>query len=101
MDKELATADNMSLYITIVIIVINEVLNIVTESLVRWIRFATKAEEMSLVVKIVFITQFFNTAIIIMIVNFNFSEHSPQAIWGLFNGRYTDYSPLWFKYVGD
>ena len=67
----------MSLYITLVIVIVNTVLSIVTDILVKWIGYATRAEEMGLVVKIVFITQFFNTAIIILIVNFNFGEHSP------------------------
>ena len=71
----------MGLYITLVVVIVNDLLCRITESLVRWIRYATKAEEMGMVVKIVFITQFFNTAIIIMIVNFNFKEHSPTLIW--------------------
>lgn len=75
-------------------------LSLISLSLIQWVKFATRSEEMAAVVKVVFVSQFFNTGIIILILNMNFGEHEPREFWGLFNGRYTDYSPRWYKDVG-
>lgn len=98
--EEKNLASQLSILITVIIIVINTVLSVISFSLIQWIKFATRAEEMAAIVRVVFVSQFFNTGIIILIMNMNFSEHQPQAFWKLFNGRYTDYSPRWYRDVG-
>jgi hypothetical protein len=97
---ELAVSDNMSTFITIVIIVVNEVLTAITFSLIPMVKFANKSQETGALTKVLFISYFFNTAVIILMVNMNMSEHSPQALWGFLQGRYTDYSAQWYNDVG-
>ena len=49
---------------------------------------------------VVFIVQFFNTAILLLLVNANLSE---TRLWGLnkiFTGPYTDFSQDWYNDVG-
>lgn len=93
LDHELGVASNMSIFITVVVIVVNEVLTSITFSLIAMIKFANKSQETGAITKVLFISYFFNTAVIILMVNMNMQEHSPQALWGFLKGRYTDYSP--------
>lgn len=90
----------MSLMITVVIVVINEVLNSISFSLIKWIKFANLSTEAGALVKVMFICYFFNTAIILLLINMNLSEHEPTQFWGFINGQYTDYSPKWYSDVG-
>lgn len=90
----------MSIIITVVVIVINEVLTAVTFSLIKWIKMGTRSQETAVIVKVLFITYFFNTAIILLMVNMNMGEHEPGEVWSLINGRYKDYSPNWYKDIG-
>ena len=65
-----------------------------------WIKLANKSEEMGMIVKVLFLLYFFNTGIIIMIVNMNLKEQYPTEVFGMFNGGYTDYSKKWYTNVG-
>ena len=49
-----------------------------------------------------FLAQFFNTAIIILLVNANLGEVKflPKDVKGLFNGPFYDYYPEWYNDVG-
>ena len=49
-----------------------------------------------------FLAQFFNTAIIILLVNANLGEvhFLPKNIKGMFNGPFYDYYPEWYNDVG-
>lgn len=51
-------------------------------------------------VKGAFLGQFFNTGLIILIVNANLSEHKPKKFWKIFNGPFYDYMPQWYIDVG-
>ena len=100
--EEKGQVDSMSLIISIVIVVINQVLTVVSLSLIQWIKYQTKSAETSALVKALFILLFFNSGIIILIMNMDFeSEHEPSELLSLFNGRYTDYSPMWYRDVGN
>lgn len=55
---------------------------------------------MGAIVKVLFLLYFFNTGIIILIVNMNLKEQYPTEVFGMFNGRYTDYSKKWYTNVG-
>lgn len=90
----------MSIVITVVVIVINEVMTMITFSLIQWIKFANRSQETGAIVKVLFISYFFNTAIILLMVNMNMGEHSPDEVWSFINGRYKDYSPNWYKDIG-
>jgi hypothetical protein len=48
----------------------------------------------------VFLAQFFNTGILLLIVQSNLTEHEPEWFTEHFKGPLYDYYPMWFKNVG-
>lgn len=88
------------LSITLIIVVVNTILKLVITKLVNWIGIDTVSKQMGIITKAVFMAQFFNTGIIILIVNANMIEHEPKEIFGVFRGPYADYTPIWFIEVG-
>ena len=64
------------------------------------IREDTKSEQLSTITNYVFYAQFFNTALLILLVNANLSEQG----WIPFNStvdfKYYDYVPEWYVDVG-
>ena len=97
-DKSMSKYYGLS--ITLTIVVINQILKILIVRMVEWIGIDTISMQMGIVTKAVFLAQFFNTGIIILIVNANLQEHRPKEIFGLFRGPYSDYMPEWFSEVG-
>jgi hypothetical protein len=67
--------------------------------LVDWIGFPTETERLSKTTNVTFVVQFFNTALLLMLVQGNFSEQ-PITFW-LDNGAYTDFNPAWFLAIGN
>jgi len=59
------------------------------------------AELASRVIKI-FIAQFLNTAIILLIMNIKFQDQTTvaQKLQSVIKGRYSDFTPFWFEGVG-
>lgn len=56
---------------------------------------------MSHITNVVLATQFFNTGILILIVNSNLVEHWPYALTKYTEtGKFTDYQPFWYSEVG-
>lgn len=47
-----------------------------------------------------FVAQFFNTGILILLVNGNITEHQPTFVTKYFTGPFHDYTPLWYSVVG-
>ena len=90
----------MGLAVTISILVINEILKRVIIAGISWVGEDTNSEQLSSVTNGVFIAQFFNTGILLLLVNGNMSEHWPYALTKYFKGRYYDYYPSWYKNVG-
>jgi hypothetical protein len=81
------------LSITFFIIGMNIVLKLVIIRMVSWIGIDTISEQMGVIAKVVFLAQFFNTGLIILIVNANMEEHQPHAFFSLFRGPFADYMP--------
>ena len=94
MSKLLGTA------ISFIIIIVNTILKTVIIKLITWIGEDTVSEQLSSITNGVFYAQFFNTGILILMVNANMTEYSPQAITKNLEGPYTDYMPIWYAEVG-
>lgn len=90
-DKKMAKLYGLS--ITVIIISINVILKKLIVRMFGWIGFDTVSKEMGMISKGVFAAQFFNTGIIILIVNANLSEHQPKQLFGIFKGPFSDYMP--------
>lgn len=65
--------------ITVIIVVINQILTKVSISLITWIGYDTHSEMLTKITNGVFIAQFFNTAILILLVYGNLDEVNTQA----------------------
>ena len=86
--------------ITIIITVINQVLTFASITLISWIKYDTHSVQITRVTNGVFAAQFFNTAILIILVYANLQEQSPR-IGELLDGQFRDYSPNWYTLVGN
>jgi uncharacterized membrane protein len=63
--------------------------------LIGWIGEDTWSKQLTSITNMVFIAQFFNTGILLLIVNGNLSEHTGLGVLGRFLsfGDYYDYAP--------
>ena len=86
--------------ISYAIIAINIILRTITVKLITWIGYDTYSEQMTRIINGVFIVLFFNTGILLLLVNANLSDIS-SLLSNLFNARFYDYSPQWYVTVGD
>lgn len=60
----------------------------------------TCSEQLASITNGVFIAQFFNTGILLLLVNGNMTEHEPYFITKYIKGPFYDYQPLWYSNVG-
>jgi hypothetical protein len=85
--------------ITIIIVVINVVIKMVTIELITWIGYDTHSLQLTKITNGVFIGQFFNTAFLLLLVYANFTDSSlPFA--SFFSGPFYDYGDMWYAIVG-
>ena len=86
--------------ITIVVVVINVLLKQATIFLVTWIGYDTHSEIMTKITNGVLLVLFFNTGMLLVLVNANLGDVS-EELGSLFNGVYYDYSPSWYAKIGN
>ena len=86
--------------ITVAIVVMNVLLRLITIHLVTWIGYDTHSEIMTKITNGVLLVLFFNTGMLLNLVNANLSDVSPM-LGSIFNGAYYDYSPAWYAKVGN
>jgi len=67
--------------------------------LVDWIGFNTETERLSKTTTVTFAVQFFNTAILLLLVGANWSEQ-PITFW-LTGGQFSDFNEIWFRSIGN
>lgn len=85
--------------ISFIIIGINIILKTVIIKLITAIRHDTYSERLSKITNGVFLAQFFNTGILLLLVNANMTEHSFAKF--ISTGKWYDYMPLWYTEVGN
>jgi len=81
----------LSLSITVVIIVFNTILKKIIISLITWVGEDTFSQRLTSITNGVFVAQFFNTGILLVLVNANLGEQLPQSIAQYLNGGHYDY----------
>jgi len=86
--------------VAFVIIAINIVLKTVIIKGITWVGEDTNSEQLASITNGVFVAQFFNTGILLLLVNGNMSEHWPFFITKFIQGPFYDYMPLWYSNVG-
>ena len=72
--------------ISLIIIVINLILKEIIIRLITWIGEDTISEQLSSITNGVFYAQFFNTGILLLLVNGNMTEHSPKSLTKFMDG---------------
>ena len=85
--------------ISVAIVLLNFVLKKITIFLVYRIGYDTHSEIMTKITNGVFLVLFFNTGMLITLINANLSEVS-TPLGTIFNGVYYDYSPTWYSKIG-
>ena len=85
--------------ITIFIVVLNVILKMTVISLVSWIGYDTHSELMTKITNLVFDVLFFNTGILLTLVNANLADVS-SVLGNIFERTFYDYSPRWYATVG-
>jgi len=69
--------------------------------LIKWIGYDTHSEQLTKITNGIFIAQFFNTGILLLLVHANFDEVGlPFVDKHLFNGPFYDYTEGWYARVG-
>ena len=81
------------------IVVVNIILTTIVIKLIQWIRYDTHSEQIATITNGVFVAQFFNTALVLPLVQANFSEVFPPLAF-IFRAKYTDYDDDWYATVG-
>lgn len=79
--------------------IINFILRTICIALVNWIGFRTETEKLSKTTTVTFIVQFFNTAILLLLVGANWAEQ--PVSFGLTGGQFSDFNELWFRSIGN
>ncbi|EAR89910.3 tRNA (GuanineN(7))methyltransferase, putative (macronuclear) [Tetrahymena thermophila SB210] len=86
--------------VVVVIIFINNIMQIIFTYLSKLEGYRYVSHQVSSRVAKIFIMQFMNTALIILIMNTKFNGVSNTTISMLLDGTFTDFNPLWFLQVG-
>jgi hypothetical protein len=86
--------------VSFIIIAVNLILKSVIIKGITWVGEDTNSEQLSSITNGVFIAQFFNTGILLLLVNGNMSEHEPKIITKYIKGPFYDYMPDWYSNVG-
>ena len=85
--------------VAIAIVVINIVLRVVNVGLVNTIGYHKNSEIVRTIMQFVFVQQFINTALLLLVTNANF-EHTPLAFIYPIRNKYNDFSSEWYQMVG-
>ena len=81
------------------IVVVNIILTTIVIKLITWIGYDTHSEQISKITNGVFVAQFFNTALVLPLVQANASQIFP-ALKPIFHAKYYDYDDDWYAQVG-
>lgn len=88
----------LSQVVSISIIVINIILKIIMLILIKWIGYHTESGQTSAIMSSIFIVQFFNTAILLILTNANTKDAGLGFL--PFEGMYPDLNFEWYNDIG-
>jgi hypothetical protein len=97
--QDLILANVLSNVVTGSVVVINFVLRLVIIACINYIGLATESEQTEKILKGIFVTQFFNTGILLLLCNANLTQQG--SILGILTfGSITDFNDTWFDVIG-
>jgi len=88
----------LSQVVSISIVVINIILRTIMLSLIKWIGYHTESDQTGAIMTSIFIVQFFNTAILLLLTNANTSYAGLGFL--PFEGMYPDLTFEWYNDIG-
>lgn len=68
--------------------------------LVEWIGYPTQSSLNKSITNVIFVSQFFNTGLILLLIKANFSDSGVPILNQLFNDFYYDFSSEWYDDIG-
>jgi len=98
--KDKLVAQALGGSVSIIIVIVNTILKFATIYGIYWVGEDTNSEQLTSITNGVFIAQFFNTGILILLVNGNMTEHEPHRLTKFIRGPFYDYYPMWYQEVG-
>ena len=85
--------------VSFLIVGANYFLRIILIAVIKLVKYKTISEETRAIMNGVFITQFFNTAMLLLLVNANLQE-SGLPFGSMLSGQYPDFTGSWYKDIG-
>ena len=86
--------------IGIIIVFINYFCRYILIILVQWIGYATQTNLNKAITNAIFVTEFFNTGIILLLIKSNLTESGVPLMDKFFNGLYYDFDSHWYDDIG-
>ena len=83
------------------IVALNLILKKIIIKLIHWVGEDTLSQQLSSIANYVFAAQFFNTGLLLLLINANLTEHQPYFLTKFFKGNYYDYTVNWYYNVGE
>lgn len=96
-DSDLTWSANLSSIVKYLVVIINYVLRLLIVRPCIYVGMPTKGEESKLVTRSIFICQFLNTAVIMLLLNANLE---PQGV-PFFDGQLSDFNSYWYNDTGN
>lgn len=88
----------LSKIVSFSIVAVNFVLRTINILLIKYIGYNTESKQTTAIKTSIFVTQFFNTAILLLLANANTQQ--TWLFWLPFNGEYPDLTYEWYNDVG-
>jgi hypothetical protein len=90
----------LGMAMSVIIVATNFILRMIMISLIKWIGEDTHSQQLKSITNGIFVVQFLNTGVLLLLVQANLSEYNIPYASTIFNGPFTDYLPLWYVGVG-
>ena len=91
---------SMTLLMSLLVVTFNYILRTTIIRLIKWIGSKTYSSRYNTIMQFLFVTQFINSALILVLVQANFEYTSVPLVRQLFNGQFADFNSEWFNQVG-
>ncbi len=98
--KDKVVIQALKVSISLAIVIFNFILRNTIISLVRWVGKKTWSKQMNTILRYIFISQFFNTSILLLMVHANLTNSSIPGLRSVFNGSHPDFTLDWYFKVG-
>lgn len=89
-----------SVLISLLVVTFNFILRTTIISLIKWIGMKTFSRQYKTTAQMLFLTQFINSAVILVLVHANFENSTFPLVNKIFNGEFPDFTQEWYNKVG-